>query len=214
MTRRYPTLEWKQPGMIQQRRGSAAPIVRLSIGALLVLLLAACGPGPLVIRRGPPAVSDGSEPSATAAPAPTATARPTATPTPAPTPIPTTTPIPQPWRFVVLGDTRTEGLKPPDVTNRIVEQARAAQPEVALAVGDMINALDDQASVREQWRLWREVVAPLGARHLLVTPGNHDVQGNAWATDLLVEAFPELPTNGPAGFERRAYAFDYRGVRF
>jgi 3',5'-cyclic AMP phosphodiesterase CpdA len=115
---------------------------------------------------------------------------------------------------VVLGDTRTAGLRPPDVTYQIVERAKSAQPEIVLTVGDMINALDDQASVREQWRLWREAVAPLGARHLLVTPGNHDVQGNAWATDLLVEAFPELPANGPAGFERRAYAFDYRGVRF
>ena len=115
---------------------------------------------------------------------------------------------------MVLGDTRTEGLKPPDITYALVERARQAQPEVVLCVGDMINALDSQDEVREQWRFWREAVAPLGARHLLVTPGNHDVQGNAWATDLLVEAFPELPSNGPPGFVQRAYAFDYQNVRF
>jgi 3',5'-cyclic AMP phosphodiesterase CpdA len=115
---------------------------------------------------------------------------------------------------VVLGDTRTEGLKPPEVTYTIVERARQAQPQVVLCVGDMINALDSQDEVREQWRNWREAVAPLGAQHLLVTPGNHDIQGNAWATDLLVEAFPELPPNGPDGFQRRAYVFDYQGVRF
>jgi 3',5'-cyclic AMP phosphodiesterase CpdA len=129
-------------------------------------------------------------------------------------------PIPAPWHFVVLGDTRTEGLKPPDVTYAIVERAAAAQPAIVLTVGDMINALDTQAEVREQWRTWRAAVAPLGASAqpggpwLLVTPGNHDVQGNTWATDLLVEAFAELPANGPAGFERRAYSVDYRGVRF
>jgi hypothetical protein len=48
----------------------------------------------------------------------------------------------------------------------------------------------------------------------VVTPGNHDIQGNAWATELFAEAFPELPSNGPAGFERRAYVLDYRDVRF
>ncbi len=135
-------------------------------------------------------------------------------------PAPSATPAPQPWRFVVLGDTRTSGLKPPDVTYQIVERAAQAQPAIVLAVGDLINALDSQDQVREQWRNWREAVAPLVASEqrpdpwLLVTPGNHDVQGNRWATDLLVEAFPELPANGPAGFERRAYAVDYRGVRF
>jgi hypothetical protein len=134
--------------------------------------------------------------------------------------MPTATPASQPWQFVVLGDTRTSGLKPPDITYAIVEQAARARPEITLAVGDMINALDTQAEVRQQWRFWREAVAPLdparsgGEPWLLVTPGNHDVQGHSWATDLLVEAFPELPTNGPAGFERRAYTVDYRAVRF
>jgi hypothetical protein len=155
---------------------------------------------------------------ATRAPRPSAT--PTATPIPTDTPAPTPTPF-QPWRFVVLGDTRTEGLKPPDVTYQIVERAAQAQAEIVLAVGDMINALDTRAEVREQWRNWRAAVAPLGAQRqgspdpwLLVTPGNHDVQSGDWATRLLAEAFPELPANGPADYEGRAYALDYRGVRF
>jgi 3',5'-cyclic-AMP phosphodiesterase len=201
--------------MGHQRRDSHAPIAHcFSIAALLLLFLAACGPGPLVIRSNTPMASNLPDPTTAPALSPTTPAIPTALPVPTFTPAPTATPIPRPWRFVVLGDTRTEGLRPPDTTYQIVEQARLTQPEIVLTVGDMINALDDQASVREQWRLWREAVAPLNARHVLVTPGNHDVQGNAWATDLLVEAFPELPSNGPAGFERRVYAFDYRGVRF
>jgi 3',5'-cyclic-AMP phosphodiesterase len=179
------------------------------------MLLAACG-----------SASPAGSPVGAATPAlPTAAIRrsspaalPAFSPTPRPSPIPepsaTATPAPQPWRFVVLGDTRTSGLKPPDTTDAIVARAAQAQPEVVLAGGDMINALDTQNEVREQWRLWRAAVVPLGAKHVLMTPGNHDVQGNAWATDLLVEAFPELPANGPPGFERRAYALDYRGVRF
>jgi 3',5'-cyclic-AMP phosphodiesterase len=120
---------------------------------------------------------------------------------------------------VVLGDTRTAGLRPPEVTYQIVEHAATAEPEIVLCVGDMINALDTRGQVREQWRSWREAVAPLNPQRvdapwLLVTPGNHDVQGNAWATELLAEVFPELPNNGPTGYERRTYSVDYRGVRF
>jgi hypothetical protein len=210
------------PGHTQIRLKAVPKIILV---ALLCGLLAACGPGSPASTSGGPLISNWPGPATTTAPrqnpaarsvatqAPTI-ARPTSRPSATATPAPTATPIPQPWRFVVIGDTRTEGLKPPDITYSIVERASQVRPEVVLAVGDLINALDRQGEVREQWRFWREAMAPLGARHLLVTPGNHDVQGHSWATDLMVEAFPELPDGGPASFERCAYAFDYRGVRF
>ena len=194
---------------------------------LLCLLLARCGPasGPAIAPSQPPI---GSAPSATLRPtaapsaAPSATLRPTAPPSATPTtaasstPTATASPTPtsQPWRFVVLGDTRTAGLKPPQITYDLVARARQVQPEIVLAVGDMINALNDRESVREQWRFWHEAVAPLGAGHVLVTPGNHDVARHSWATTLLAEAFPGPPANGPAGFERLSYTFDYRDARF
>jgi 3',5'-cyclic-AMP phosphodiesterase len=181
---------------------------------LLGLLLASCASpsASLPIGTPTPALPTAAIRRSTAVSLPALSPTLLASPTAAPSP--TATPAPQPWRFVVLGDTRTEGLKPPDVTDAIVARAGQARPEVVLAGGDMINALDTQDEVRQQWSFWRAAVAPLGAKHVLVTPGNHDVQTNDWATDLLVEAFPELPTNGPPGFERRVYALDYKGVRF
>lgn len=186
---------------------------------LLLVLLTACGGAPVqTSARAPLATAElAITPLPTIAPPPSETATPfvTALPvvtaTPAP---PTATPAPAPWRFVVLGDTRTEGLHPPPAMAQIVQNAAAARPEVALANGDLIYAMDDEASVREQWRNWRAAVAPLGARYVLPTPGNHDVQGHAWATDLMVEAFPELPRNGPPGYEGLTYALDHGGVRF
>jgi Icc protein len=194
-------------------------VVRVSFYALFSGLMAACGPGT------PAGTRTAQLPTAavilnTPIPIPTSTRTPTATPTPTVAPVPTATPAPQPWRFVVLGDTRTSGLKPPDITYTIVEHAAQAEPAITLAVGDMISALDTQAEVRQQWQFWRQAVAPLEPSQadsepwLLVTPGNHDVQGHSWARDLLAEAFPELPSNGPTDFARRAYAVDYRGVRF
>ncbi|MFL5800180.1 MAG: metallophosphoesterase family protein [Roseiflexaceae bacterium] len=177
------------------------------------LLLARCAPAS---TAGLPAATPALPTAAIRRPTPTPVLAlsPTLPPSPTPAPSATATPAQQPWRFVVLGDTRTGGLKPPDITDEIVARAAQARPDVVLADGDMIDALDTQGEVREQWRFWRAAVTPLGAKHVLVTPGNHDVQGNAWATDLFIEAFPELPTNGPPGFERRAYALDYGGVRF
>jgi 3',5'-cyclic AMP phosphodiesterase CpdA len=129
------------------------------------------------------------------------------------------TPAPGSWRFVAIGDTRTSGFDPPDVTGTIVQLASAAEPRITLANGDLIYAMDSQTNVREQWARWRATLAPLGnysdaSPWLLASPGNHDVQGHAWATDLFEEAFSELPTNGPPGFEHRAYSLDYGGVRF
>ena len=156
---------------------------------------------------------------ATALPAtrvPIATALPSATALP--TMIPSPTPIPA-WRFVVLGDTRTSGFDPPQVTTDIVEQAMAASPELTLALGDLILSMDNRADVDMQWQNWKAVVEPLGADAtvpdwLLVTPGNHDVEGASWAIDHMAKAFPDLPTNGPADLRHLAYSKDYRNVRF
>jgi 3',5'-cyclic-AMP phosphodiesterase len=175
-----------------------------------VLVLTACGAPPKETVRAFQTALPSVVP-----PSPTLESTPTLEPTPtlAPSPTPEV-----PWSFVVLGDTRTEGLDPPPMMGQIVALASTHQPAVTLVVGDLINAMDDQESVREQWRRWQATIAPLGENAatpwMLVTPGNHDVQGNAWATDLMAEAFPELPDNGPDGLKRLTYRLDYRGVRF
>ena len=205
--------------MDHPRNTTSFRVLRVSFYVLLSGLMAACGPGTLADTPTAP-LPTAAVILNTPVPIPTSTRTPTATPTATITPVPTATPAPQPWRFVVLGDTRPSGPKPPDVTYAIIEQAAQAKPAITLAIGDMIYALDTQAEVRQQWQFWREAVAPLEPSQansrpwLLVTPGNHDIQGHSWATDLLVEAFPELPSNGPADFARRTYAVDYQGVRF
>ena len=154
---------------------------------------------PLVIKAQPTAIP-------TATNLPTATATATATPPPV-------------WRFVVLGDTRTSGFDPPQVTKDIVAKASSANPEITLAVGDLILSKSTPTDVDTQWQNWRAAVQPLGKGAsipdwLLVTPGNHDVESAAWAIDRMAAAFPELPTNGPSGLERLAYRKDYGNVRF
>ncbi|MDZ4717972.1 MAG: metallophosphoesterase [Roseiflexaceae bacterium] len=202
------------------------PVALFSL-CLALCAIASCGKPPestvRVFRTPIPTlapISTAATTIALATPAPTIEPSPSSTVLLAPTIAPTQTPqAPAAWRFVVLGDTRTEGLDPPAMMGKIVGLATAAKPAITLAVGDLINALDDQESVREQWLRWRAAIAPLGESStampwLLPTPGNHDVQGNAWATDMMREAFPELPENGPPGLARLSYAYDYNGVRF
>jgi 3',5'-cyclic-AMP phosphodiesterase len=188
---------------------------------VLVVLLAACGTPPaetVRVFQSPTASLAPRQAEAQPLPTvevPTDTLVPTLPPTL--TPEPSATPNP-PWRFVVFGDTRTSGLDPPAMMGQLVELARLHQPAAVIVVGDLVNAMDDKASVREQWKRWRATIAPLGEYAtdpwMLVTPGNHDVQNNAWATDLMAEAFPELPENGPAGLKRLVYRYDIAGVRF
>lgn len=156
-----------------------------------------------------PIILNGTK-TATATPLPSATIAATATATP--------TPIP-PWRFVVLGDTRTSGFDPPQVTYDIVELASTAQPHITLALGDLILSKDNRADVDTQWQNWLAAVAPLGANAtatnwLLVTPGNHDVESGGWAIERMAMAFSNLPSNGPSGLTHLAYTRDYRNVRF
>lgn len=189
--------------------GARILVARIAALALLGALLARCGPAPLAADAPSPYPAPQYR-----TPGPLdAALTPTPLPSPTDTPSPIPTPAFQPWRFVVLGDTRTSGLKPPQVAYDLIDQARLGRPEVALAVGDLINALTTMPEVREQWRYWREAATALDAGHVLVTPGNHDVSRRKWSASMMVAAFPELPRNGPTGYPL-TYALDYRGVRF
>jgi 3',5'-cyclic-AMP phosphodiesterase len=184
-------------------------------------LLAGCVTPLAATRRPPPTPTLGPVPVSTLPPdlaSPTA-AQPLAAAQTVALPLVVSPTPPPPWRFAVLGDTRTDGLDPPAITGQLAQLAAARQPDVTLATGDLIKALETQADVREQWVRWKAAVAPLGvgaqaSPWLLPTPGNHDVEDNAFATDLMAEAFPDLPENGPPGLLRLTYSSDYRGVRF
>lgn len=194
---------------------------RLILVICTALLLVSCAAPRPIARALTPTPQAATTPTPGLTPLSGVAVASTATPVaPAAAPVAPTTAAAAPWRFVVLGDTRTEGLMPPEAMDRVVAQAASAAPDMVLANGDLIKAMDDPDSVRQQWRNWHAAVAPLApaTSHagpwLLPTPGNHDVEGHDWATGLMAEAFPELPANGPPGFERLTYAVDYRGVRF
>lgn len=123
----------------------------------------------------------------------------------------TATAVPvKPLKLLVFGDVRTDGPKPPEVYNKLVQLATAEKPDVVLLVGDIINAGNSKIVVKNQWANFREATAPLAPARLLPTIGNHDTNFMDWAEPLYLEAFApdKLPTNGPENYLGEAYSLD------
>jgi Calcineurin-like phosphoesterase len=169
-------------------------------------------------------------PNATSTPAPTATLAPTVTPTPSATPVPptvtpvpatatavlptatpapTATPTPPPvQRFVVYGDIRTAGAYPPQIFGNIMKLSKERKPEMALLMGDIINADQNNAIVQRQWENVLAAFKPLGDVPILPTLGNHETNNRSAALPLYVQAFPNLPKNGPKDLTGIVYSVD------
>jgi Calcineurin-like phosphoesterase len=200
------------------RRKFLRKAISLALGSSAAMsFLAACGTNPTA----PPL------PTATAIPEPTATvAPPTATATIAPTaaataaPVATTavptatvavtaTPTPPPaQRFIVYGDIRTAGAYPPPIFGKIMNLSKERKPEMALLMGDIINADNNNTIVQKQWENVLAAMKPLGDIPLLPTLGNHETNNRSAALPLYVQAFPNLPKNGPKDLTGIVYSVD------
>ena len=185
----------------------------LAFGGLSLGWLAACGEvatpqpptvAPTAIPTVPPTTVATSLPVATTAQAITTVALPTASPTP----------TFQRLGFIVYGDIRTAGLKPPPIFDKLFALSKEYKPQAAILVGDIINAEDDNAVVKKQWEGHLQPFAALGNIPILPTIGNHETNYRKAATPLYLEAFPNLPKNGPADFKGFTYSIDIGAVHF
>lgn len=118
-------------------------------------------------------------------------------------------------RFIVVGDTQGGfwGGTNRNVLSKIVRQAMALSPGIQFAVftGDLIEGENTQ-TLAADFQTWREIVDPFyqadffGAK-VYVTPGNHDMHGEACQTHWQ-NAFAEMPENGPENEKKLTYSFD------
>jgi len=124
---------------------------------------------------------------------------------------------PQPFRFVVVGDTQTDGAESSvnwDVLTQLVADMNTHNPTFGLFVGDLVGGSSSLTTTRAQWSDFLAATADfMGTR--LPIPGNHDVYGGAGTFDAFSETFPWLPTDdSPAGEEGVSYFIDHENVRF
>jgi len=127
-------------------------------------------------------------------------------------------------RFVVLSD--TQGLNPAQMINLPVLQevqerilALDPRPSFAVVTGDLA-LVGGEADGRTYFADWKEAMRPLTDAGIRVWPavGNHDLYVNQlfgfqyrWVQEAFQKAFADLPDNGPADYERLAYAFEDPG---
>ena len=124
---------------------------------------------------------------------------------------------PQPFRFVVVGDTQTDGGEASvnwDVLTQLVADMNTHNPAFGLFVGDLVGGSNSLNTTRAQWADFLAATdAFVGTR--LPIPGNHDVYGGVGTFDAFAETFPWLPTDdSPVGEEGVSYFIDHENVRF
>jgi len=124
---------------------------------------------------------------------------------------------PQPFRFVVVGDTQTDGAEASvnwDVLTQLVVDMNAHNPAFGLFVGDLVGGSSSLTTTRAQWADFLAATDAFGGTRLPI-PGNHDVYGGVGTFDAFSETFHWLPTDdSPVGEEGVSYFIDHENVRF
>jgi len=114
------------------------------------------------------------------------------------------------FRFVVIGDSQgnQHGVDV-KILYKILQQVSSLdpQPDFLLFTGDLTEGDGDS---NEELHYWREMVTDFYDISMLYPAmGNHEPEEKTFA-----RVFSHLPDNGPPGFHRTAYMFDYGNSRF
>ncbi|MEE3327275.1 MAG: LamG-like jellyroll fold domain-containing protein [Myxococcota bacterium] len=124
---------------------------------------------------------------------------------------------PEPFTFVVVADTQTDGGGSSinwDVLPQMIQDMNTHNPAFGLFVGDLVGGSYSLATTRAAWEDFLSATdAFTGVR--LPIPGNHDVYPGSGTFDEVEDTFDWLPTDdAPAGEEGVSYYIDHENVRF
>lgn len=121
-----------------------------------------------------------------------------------------------PWRFIVTGDSRSEGRNN-GVNVRIVaelaEEIVSKNVDFVLWTGDLVNGGVSQRRMERQFSTWHKTMKPVYDAGIGVYPvrGNHD-KGRPSGTGAWDKFFGYLPDNGPAGEKNLTYSFTHNNT--
>ncbi len=116
----------------------------------------------------------------------------------------------QSWKFVVVGDTRSDGANNGVNTAIVGELAHAIVNEGAkfvLVPGDLANS----GGVVGAFATWKTAMQPAYSAGIGVYPirGNHDIESSGYWTGAFGA---DIPDNGPAGEVNYTYSFSYNNA--
>ncbi|MFH0964920.1 MAG: FG-GAP-like repeat-containing protein [Planctomycetota bacterium] len=123
------------------------------------------------------------------------------------------------FRFDVFGDSQGNNTGVNDaVLSALVSLMVSDDPQLVVAVGDLVSGWTSDSILRTQLTHWREMMAPVYAATdygagVFAVPGNHEILMSSSET-VWQGLFNDLPNNGPAAERYMTYSFDFGNCHF
>jgi len=116
---------------------------------------------------------------------------------------------PDSYSFAIIGDTKIfEDSFPDGNLGKAVASIAKQNVDMTFAIGDLIFKCGDTLACEKSYTDWKQEMSPLISKTYEVV-GNHDRSGGSLADNVWQKEF-NLPTNGPPGFLKQVYSFDFR----
>lgn len=123
-----------------------------------------------------------------------------------------------PWRFIIVGDSRSDsasdnnGVNVP-VLSEIAAEIVTQNPDFVLFPGDLVLGSTNQTTLQGQLTTWRNCMQPVydAGIGVYVVRGNHDDDSIA-AWNAVFSGAYAMPQNGPAGEVNLTYSFLHKNA--
>jgi hypothetical protein len=117
------------------------------------------------------------------------------------------------YSFAIIGDTKLfEESYPDGNLGKAVASIAKQNVDMTFAVGDLVFKCINTVACGKSYADWKNELSPLISKTYEVV-GNHDQSGGNLADDVWQKEF-DLPTNGPPGFQKQVYSFDFQNSHF
>jgi hypothetical protein len=120
------------------------------------------------------------------------------------------------FSFAVLGDTQSFDAKNPNGSfQKAVRSIATDHKDISLAfsVGDLVSSCDGNNSCETKYNSWKSIMSPILSKTYEIQ-GNHDRTGKEKADAIWQKEFGSLPGNGPTGFSKLVYSFNFENSHF
>jgi len=120
------------------------------------------------------------------------------------------------WKFIVTGDSRSEGENNGvnvGIVGELAAEIVSKNVDFVLWTGDLVNGYDDPETMESQFNTWRKTMLPVydAGIGVYVVRGNHDVgepeDASAWN-----KVFEDSPDNGPPEEKNLTYSVTHKNA--
>lgn len=117
------------------------------------------------------------------------------------------------FSFAILGD--TQYFKPGIVSGyqMAIGNIKKLNPQLVFATGDLVSSCDGKSECEGKYRNWKNILGDFSSK-TYTAQGNHDRTEGEKSDSVWEREFSYLPGNGPQGFVKFAYSFDFQNSHF